>query len=523
MSKFSEHHESIIRLYEKASRNVTETAKLLAAAIDVEYNDTFRRSLSSYINRHIDSSRNPNLLEHSDDFKAAAKKNINKSKYYIITSAQNATPVHRRLWNNILSYADFLGGEVIVQPIRYNNPTSVFSDIEHDTWVDEVKPYLCAKRTRLHDYLVLLADVKVQPTSSLPLSRKELMSGLDSCIIGHPRVHLKSVPRLPSYAPKVMATTGSVTEANYTDSDSGKVGEAHHTYGFIIVEIDGDIFHLRQVTADEYGNFIDLIHHVHDGKVEIKKKIEAISLGDLHIREHDDQLMQVTEELMDVLKPEHIVVHDVFTGMSVSPYGNKDPIERFHKNLQGELCLETEIEDVIEYLRYWVDEKKYNLVVSRSNHDIWLDRYIKSEDWKKDINNAKVYTKLLLVLLEGEAPKGLLPYLIEEEFGDKINCLGISDSFRIGDWELGFHGHMGLNGAKGSNNTFKKLSTKMIKAHDHSPSRQDGCISNGTSTRLRLGYNEGLTTWMQSHTIIHENNKAQQIMFIRHKFTTFEL
>jgi hypothetical protein len=88
------------------------------------------------------------------------------------------------------------------------------------------------------------------------------------------------------------------------------------------------------------------------------------------------------------------------------------------------------------------------------------------------------------------------------------------------DWEFGVHGHQGANGSRGNPNQFKKLSTKMITAHTHTPQRVDGVVTVGTSTHLRVGYNTGASSWMQSHAIQHADGKVQQLHCINYKFTT---
>jgi hypothetical protein len=92
---------------------------------------------------------------------------------------------------------------------------------------------------------------------------------------------------------------------------------------------------------------------------------------------------------------------------------------------------------------------------------------------------------------------------------------------------LGQHGDVGSNGSRGSLNQYRTLNTKIIVGHYHSPGRKDGAIAVGTSTKLRVGYNNGPSSWLQSHVIIHEDGKAQHINFIRDVnnkigFTTFE-
>ena len=82
------------------------------------------------------------------------------------------------------------------------------------------------------------------------------------------------------YPNKILLSTGACTVKNYTDSKSGKKGEFHHMLGFIIVELDGEDFHIRQVNADDNGNFYDLFSRVKDGKVKKNKKgCEVAILG----------------------------------------------------------------------------------------------------------------------------------------------------------------------------------------------------------------------------------------------------
>ena len=74
------------------------------------------------------------------------------------------------------------------------------------------------------------------------------------------------------------------------------------------------------------------------------------------------------------------------------------------------------------------------------------------------------------------------------------------------------------------------MNTKIIIGHYHTPGRKDGALAVGTSTTLKMGYNEkGTSSWLQSHVIVHKDGKAQHINFIRDRkkntlgFTTIKL
>jgi hypothetical protein len=159
--------------------------------------------------------------------------------------------------------------------------------------------------------------------------------------------------------------------------------------------------------------------------------------------------------------------------------------------------------------------------VVRSNHDDFLDRWLKNTDWRKasTLKNSLEYMEYSALLLKGLAPNGVIPYLINKRF-PKFKTLGRSDSFVVKGWELAQHGDIGSNGSRGSLLQFRQLNTKIVVGHYHSPGRKDGALSVGTSTKLRVNYNVGASGWLQSHVIIHYDGKAQHINFIKGEFTT---
>ena len=470
----------------------------------------------------------------SEQYELAKQRQLNKEQdKFIITWAQNDTPVHGGFLRNIEAYAEFLNADIHVIAGRYKNPTSVFTDKDFDTWSDAIVPYLDANRHNLHKYLSIMSDIKIQPTATNPMSGLQGMSGINSCVFGAPKVQLEMIPVLEGNKPKMMLTTGAVTKMNYTDSKSGKKGEFHHTYGFAIVEIkDKDTFYARQVTADDKtGDFTDLFYSVKSGVVEKIDSIEAIVLGDLHYGAHDESVLGETHKLMDKIKPNHVVLHDVFDGDSISHHQMKDPFIQYGKEINGTNDLQRELDLMMDGLKEF--EKYNNVIVVRSNHDDFLDRWLKNEDWKKQptFKNSRLYMKLSDILLSqyAENPysiKGVIPTLINEKY-PQYKTLGRNDSYRVKNWELGQHGDVGSNGSRGSLQQYRNLNTKIVVGHYHSPGRKDGALAVGTSTKLRVGYNTGPSSWLQSHVIIHKDGKAQHINFIKDSdgamgFTTFE-
>jgi hypothetical protein len=520
-----------------------------------EYTGKSQRTISKWAVR-LNLKDKPDV--ESKEFKKAKKREFNpKKKRFIITWAQNNTPVHERFFKNLEAYAKFIKADIHVIAGRYKNPTSIFSS-SGDQWHDPVKKYLDAARHDIHKYVSIMSDIKIQPTAVKPMTGMQALSGINSCIFGSPKVQLEMIPVLEGCKPKMMLTTGACTVKNYTDSKAGKKGEFHHTLGFAIVEIkDESVFFVRQVTAEDNGNFIDLYYDVSFegseedivfetamermhwnsvnfgkeptlwiGKTKIEQidEVDACILGDLHYGKHDPEVLSKTFELMDILRPKHVVLHDVFDGDSINHHEEKDPFAQYRKEVKGTNSLKNEVDALLNGLEPF---KLYeNVVIVRSNHDDFLDRWLKNGDWKKQSTpkNSMEYMEYSQILLrqyaEGDEVKGVIPELINRKFPDFIT-LGRSDSYIVNGWELAQHGDIGSGGSRGSLDQFRKLNTKIIVGHYHAPGRIDGAVSVGTSTHLRIGYNVGASGWLQSHVILHKNGKTQHINFIDGEYTTF--
>lgn len=453
-------------------------------------------------------------------YKDATKRKLNKSKYYLITWAQNNTPIHKEFWANLQAYSKFLGAEIHVVLGRYRNPVTLNGIDSEEFWDKEVLPYADAHRHNIHKNLQLLSDIKVQPTASSPLSSLEGVSGQQSCIIGHPKRQFKVIASLEGIEQKMMFTTGAVTQRNFTDSKAGKKGEFHFSYGFVIVEIkDKDVFFIRQVSANNDGTFTDLIHKVKDSSVTKIKSIEYYNVGDRHNGVHCLLVEKQQEKLLNYFKPKHTIVHDITDGYSVNAHIEKDPIAKYQQYIEGKNLIKQEIDNLFGWVDRWL---KYNLVCISSNHQDWFDRYIRYQDWKKDIANAMEYIEFSKILLSGKAPNGIIAYLLKQKYSNKIKIVSRNDSFKINKISH-HHGDFGINGAKGSAMSFKKLSTKQDIGHGHTPFVEEGVYGLGTSTELRLGYNLGASNWKQADIICHKDSKRQHIIFqgSKKEFTTF--
>lgn len=473
--------------------------------------------------RRIHQTKQEETTVDQDFEKAKQKKFDSKKTRFIFTWGQQNTPIHEQFLGNIEAYAEHIDADIHVIAGKYKNPTSLEASEQQkqeakddSNWHPRLRPYLDANRQNIHKYLSVLGDVKIQPTASTPLSGFNSITALESCIIGHPRVHLKSLPVLDGYPHKLLLTTGAITLPNYTESKAGAKGTFHHTLGFVVVELDGDIFHVRQVQCGEDGEFYDLSNYVQWGEVYDEfDEYPAMVFGDIHLGSTDEQALQVSFDIAKRFKVETIYVHDIFDGSSVNHHEEKNPFLLLEKEVLGQLDLKTEIDTMIDFFN---SQEEFNFVAVRSNHDIFLDRWLCDTDWRKS-PNKQIYITLAGLLASGKATKGVIPHVLESNCSN-VKALGINDSSVVLDWELGIHGHQGASGSRGSITQFKTFNTKTITGHSHTPAREDGALVVGTLTKLRLSYNTGASSWLHSNVIIYPNGKASHVHIINGKYTT---
>lgn len=444
-------------------------------------------------------------------------------KRFVITSAQNATPLHMDFFNALRNYCDFNDAELVVIPLRYKNATSRWTASQEnaEVWLTELAPaertkYLYNQRKKLNENLVLVADVKTQPTAGLPLSRFDSLTAGESGIIGHTKLQMKTIPVPAGRFPKLLTTTGACTVKNYTDTKAGKVGEFHHSLAAVVVEIVGRKFFIRHVNATSDGSFIDLKHEYTASGVAQAPPALALVFGDTHRAFIDKKVESATYGpggMVDTLNPEHLIFHDLHDGYARNPHHRQDPFNEIAKRWADLHKVEKEVRDDVAWLVKAVGKRKG--IVVPSNHDNFFARWILDSDWRRDPDNASFYLETAKIMVDsvrmtesGMSRVDPFTYWVNQWKGDApIRCLSRDESFTLGGIELSLHGDVGPNGSRGSRNNLKRIGVKTIVGHSHSPGIEEGCYQTGTSTPLRLEYNSGPSSWLQAHVILYANGK----------------
>lgn len=452
------------------------------------------------------------------------ERRLPSSTRFVITAAQNATDPHISL-KTLQVYCDHNDAQLVVVPIRYKNPTSHWGKNAEcdDWWHEDVEPYLYSSRSALNENLILLADIRTQPTAVLPLTGFESMTGACSGILAHPKVQLKSVPTPNHKLPKIMATTGACTVENYTDTPVGKKGGFHHSFGAMLVEIEDDVFYMRQLSACKNGSIIDLNKRYTPTTVQKAPPAAALIFGDTHAAFADEGVAQANFEgpqsMAAVLNPRRFVWHDVFDNYVGNWHDQKNPFIALAKHRAEMSCVRAEVQLTCDYVNRY-GKGRENVIVP-SNHNEGLSRWILDTDWKKDPANMQFYLETALAMVEntsmtesGASTVDPFSYWAAQMLKVPHTLLKRDEAYAALKIELAMHGDIGPNGARGSLANLKRIGVKSVIGHSHSPGIEEGCFQVGTNSKLKVQYNRGPSSWLHTNCVVYANGKRSLLHVI---------
>lgn len=478
-----------------------------------------------------------NDIRHSKN-KSKARKVETQKKRFVITSAQNATPVHANFLKCLKQYCEFNNAKLLIIPYRYRNPTSIWTDKDRNQewWDENILEYMVDQQIELNKNIRVMGHIKIRPTAVHPLSGFDSYTGEASGIFGHPSIELKTIPTPNRELPKVLTTTGAVTIPNFTDSKTGHKGEFNYSLAATVIEIEGDRFYQRHIHGDDVtGAFYDLTHYYTVDGPESGHNIEALIAGDIHAEFHDPNVEKATytdeHSIVNDLKPRYWVAHDLEDFYARNHHHRGNDLLRFGKHHHGRDNVEEGLQRSADFIDKHSREKMTNVIV-KSNHDEALDRWLKESDPKTDPENAVFYHymkyhqyKNLKMTPTGfdtidpfefwcknpESLQGLKSL-------DNTVFLDRDQSYTIKDIEIGFHGDVGPNGSRGSIKSLSKIGPKLIIGHSHSPGIFQGVYQVGISARTDLEYASGPSSWLHTHCIIYPDGHRTLIHIIKGKW-----
>jgi hypothetical protein len=450
-----------------------------------------------------------------------------KTKTFLLTSAQDSSKISEPFFTNLKAFAEFNEAEILIGGYTYNK--SLFEDHSKRSGLfhPELEPYMVWGQVELGE-LLFLAEMNTSPTATTPLSGFETYTKDKWGIFPHPKVQMLSIATHKEDKPKLLFTTGSVTEPNYVQKKAGIKAQFHHVLGAAVVELNDDnTYFVRHVIADDTGSFYDLDTFVSGGKVTTGHSVEAISYGDIHHEKLDPTVARTTWgydvnsrttstaiNLVDFLKPKFQFFHDLSDFDPRNHHNIGDIHFRYARHVQGNDNVETALTGCADFLKETYRPWSKSVVV-QSNHDNALVTWLKNADYRTDPENALFFLETQTEYYTDLKAGIKTPKIFENTIRKLADLDGLDivfnsedQSFKIcDDIECGQHGHLGANGSKASPKQFAKMGPRVIMGHSHTASIMDGVYINGVSGKLDMGYNKGPSSWSHSHTVVYPNGK----------------
>lgn len=440
---------------------------------------------------------------------------------YVITAAVNATKVHGAFLKTLQLYCALRGAQLLVIPMRYKNPTRRNEVGDDEWWDSRLVPYLTHERTKIAKGLVVLADIKIQPTAVNPLSGWLTVSGRDWAILGHTKIALEPVATRMGDPSKLVMTTGACTVESYSDTNAGKKGEFHHTLGAVVVEVDRSGNHVRHICPMKDGSFIDLSTKYTPKGAEPAPQAEILVMGDIHAEMAEPLVTEATRELSKVVRPKFLVLHDVLNFGSASHHAKY--FEKFKRHIEGTSSVLQELKKTALHVDDLTTFAGQTVMVNSNHHDHFKQWLEKSEN-ALDLENAIVFHETKAVMLKAIADRSYcdpfkhwMDRLMTE--GQKVKWLKPSEAFMRFGIDYSNHGDKGPNGTRGSTRGFATVGAKVSHGHGHAARVIDGASSVGTSSQMDMGYNAGsLSSWTHTHEITYANGKRTLVHCIGGRF-----
>ena len=436
----------------------------------------------------------------------------------IVTSVEPDAAVHQGFWSNLQAYAAALGAEIAV--VRTGS-VATRRDLAAD-----YQRYVTSEAIEAGALLDVAADEAPPARLARPLEVMRHRNSARWTVVPHGAIQFETLPRLRADGLRVQMTTGSMSVPASNVTARGR------ELGAVIAEVTarGGV-HCRHLLAPAEGDgtFHDLDLQVSHGTVRSGVRAEALTFGDIHRAHLDPAVAAATwgigarpgaaEPLVDRLRPQHLVFHDVCDFEARNAHDARDHHKRFAQMAAGAGDVRAELAQAAGFLadtrRPWATS-----VVVGSNHDDALVRWLREADFREDPSNALFFLetslKLHRWLADGRNSDGFFEQTLRDLDGDRlagVRFLRTGENLRLAGVEASIHGHLGADGRPGDVRFFERLNIRATLGHTHRPLARDGIYCAGVCS-MDLAYARGpITAWAIGHVATYPNGSRQHLLF----------
>jgi len=433
-------------------------------------------------------------------------------KKYLITGAQYMAGVNHQFLDSMEKYAKVNDAEILILPVQYKKTDE---PILHE----RLQQYQIVDKGMKLNNSIQIAKYAVRPQSIEPITGFSRFAKTGkTTIFASPKQRMKVLPNNMDL-PKVLMTTGFVTKPSYAPGFAISTKAEHdHKYGAVVVEIeDNKMFHYRHIDSLVNGKFVDLGLQ-YDGKKKPKAVRPYITFGDIHAEDLDPKVHKENKKIIEMYKPQGLILHDLFDGKAINHWSNGTTYDRYVEYKATKLSLAEEAKKTLKVLNEYSslmprDGKVY---VIKSNHDERIDRWLNEGRFHDEPQNIYLGHKLWVAKADGKDPLQVLLNQVGE-IPKNVVFLSREDNLKKYGVELGYHGDERMNGGRGSIKSKEHAYGKSVTAHTHSPEILRDTYVVGTNTKLKLDYNSGNSSWMQTSAMTYPNGKVQMFNYINGK------
>lgn len=437
---------------------------------------------------------------------------------FIFTHADPAA-APENLFPNLLAYSEHLNAELVIGCRRR----------KLKFYPSDLQPYLCPDRVRISPSCLFIGDTGMSSTAKDPVARYSTKNGGDHVIVPHPRVALKSIPRMSCHPARYAVSTGSATVPSYSDTETGQDALFHHVAGALVVEVDtdGECF-FRHVIADRDGSFQDLDCIVKDGVVLTGQRIDGVVWGDIHLAamsrpiglssfgwDVEEKRATGAFNLLDWLRPSWQLMADGLDFPSRHRLAIESSTEMARMYFLGRGDVRQEVRDAADFynacVRPWSD-----LRLTEDNHGAKFVKWIDGDRRKDPLPQNGGYAGYLFSkkteMIEAD-PLGFRAYQIveaalrDEGMSGAVEVIYRGQSFAPGGIEVSIHSHKGINGASGNPSHYRGFGKKVTLTHPHTPIIDSGMVSAGTCAEIPEVWNPDSTTHANAHVLHYGTGK----------------
>jgi hypothetical protein len=433
------------------------------------------------------------------------KVNKNYNKRYFVTAIIPNAKINEKFANSIETYCKHNNAELLLMVMRGVNVDDEFSSEVLEKYQKHfITEFIFNDKLISKDFLI-------NPSQIIPLTGLvRYGGGSQSLLIASPKQSLVTIPKQINEFPHIVFSTGTFCEPQYKNNRQGQIAKEDNCLSGWIIEIKNNkTFFVRAVQFDGKG-FQDLSKYYTADNV-MDKNANSIVI-EPHFGVEDNNALNFVDEVIKECKPQNIIMHDTYDGGAINPH---------MLNNIGAKCIRNSIQQTLkselDYLGYKLQEleNKYdmNFLHVFSNHNQFLNRYLETGEFIKDVHNVKLGAELFLAMVNDNDP---LEYYLNKNFKlKKQKFLKVGESYKICNVEVNTHGNRGANGSRGNIKGIEASISDAIIGHSHVYSVYRLIVSTPTVCQLQQNYNkDGTSSWLTGCCLLFSNGKKQVILDI---------